>query len=298
MKRVSKEGVKTILNVVLKPRILYPLKTMTMSEVQVKEIQKLASELWRNAYKISGSAPRDLFEPLLDHKEWFEEVTQQQTMTLLTEINQSSSTLKTILEQAVERRQEWAGVGHPVLESPYFEDIGEDYTWLGHVHMALARRGFQVEGGKQRAKEEMHKENGDVNLIEVAPKGMRAMVMQVGRLLNVHWLSEVEGRENVKEEDMTRGERDLVRRWKKWVATLKKDPNQGPRTRGTKATESTHIHTKRDMTHEEITGEWEAGALTTTKHLMSMSDGSSHPGTQKGGASWMVYVGQEEPIML
>eukprot|EP00976_Prorocentrum_cordatum_P047643 962477-Prorocentrum_minimum.AAC.2 len=59
---------------------------------------------------------------------------------LLAALNREGTQLQRMAEQAADRRQEWSGLAHPVMETKWHAQVGDDHTLVGHIHMALTER--------------------------------------------------------------------------------------------------------------------------------------------------------------
>eukprot|EP00976_Prorocentrum_cordatum_P033755 687066-Prorocentrum_minimum.AAC.1 len=159
-------------NTVLMPRALFPLRFKTVGAGEVKEVQRELQDVWRGKAKsccLSQKVARRLltwFSPWWGF--WGEAILAQKTFMLQT-LNREGTQLQRLAVQAVDRGQKWSGLAHPVMETRWHAQVGNDHTLLGHIHMALAERGFQVVGGVGLQSPAGGK---DVTLAEVAPESM------------------------------------------------------------------------------------------------------------------------------
>ena len=102
-KKMHSDGLRTLINTVMAPRLIYPCRFMALEDYQMRRIWRPIQNLWKHRCKVAVTAPYDVFDFNLTIVDLADAVTSQQTLMWLAMINGEDLDMAMILEKEVGR---------------------------------------------------------------------------------------------------------------------------------------------------------------------------------------------------
>jgi len=303
-KRVSAEGLRSLLNTVIGPKVRYPLQYMALDLKTVDDIQQRTRGVWRARAGICEKAPLQAFEYNDGVRRWGEDMLADQITKWLRTMNDQHSGIQEMMELSIRQRRRWVGTAGSPLGPELAGDARGDKTWLGMLIQNAASLDIELTGaqGMQSQEEE------DENIVDASPLDIRADIMQGCRIHGIWWGEQAKAfmrGERQSEEDLkglTGNDKKAHDKWMKFVQ-VRYGPPDHARTRmetgwDTHQCRETQKDPGTELTRGEVIGEvqWEAEEVAKvewTDRIFACSDGSTHYMADKTSFGLLVYMVRE-----